>query len=142
MKHDQLISDLTRRRQELTHEISGLFARAKHLTDDLHALDRVMLMFRPDAQPDAIEPLAYRKQADWGRRGEQAVAIFDVLRAAEGPLTTMDVTDRVMSARGIMDDDKPPHRKRIYKALVQQRRCGRIGSVEIDGRLRWFLQRA
>ncbi len=141
MTHDQLIADLTRRRRELTHEISGLCARAKQLTDDVQHIDRVMMMFRPEADPTDIPALAYRKQPDWKKSGEQARAIFDVLRHAEGPMTTIDVTDRIMLDRGVIDEDRAAHRKRIYKALVQQRRRGLIMGVPVGGRLRWQLCR-
>jgi hypothetical protein len=100
-----------------------------------------MLMFRPEADPMVIPALAYRKQPDWMKCGEQARAIFDVLRTAEGPLTTIDVTDRIIQARGVIGDDRTAHRKRIYKALVQQRRRGLIIGVPFGGRLRWQLSR-
>jgi hypothetical protein len=132
--HDQLVHDLTRKRRELTHDINKLFESANRLREDVEAIDRVMAIFRPDAVPETILPLNFRRTAEWASRGEITRIMFDVLRRADGPLSMVEVTEQVMAARGVEADAiTATHKKAVYKALDQQRLKGRIVAHR-DGR--------
>jgi hypothetical protein len=94
----------------------------------------VMALYRPDAVPETILPLNFRRTAEWAARGEITRIMFDVLRKADNPLSMVEVTERVMLARGVEADAiTATHKKAVYKALDQQRLKGRV-TAHKDGR--------
>ncbi len=142
--HDQLVHDLTRKRRELTHDMDRLVEQMGALRGDVEALDRVMMMFRPDAIPETIVPLQFRRNATWAARGTITRAIFELLRTAERPMTMPEITEAVMALRGVEADAiTQGHKKAVYKALDQQRQRGRICNSERrrSGKLEWHVTR-
>ena len=61
--HDQLIHDLTRRRRELAHDMNQLLNKVDALRSDIEAVDRIMMMYRPDMKPSAIPALKLQAAA-------------------------------------------------------------------------------
>jgi hypothetical protein len=138
--HDQLIHDLTRKRRELTHDINKLFESANRLREDVEAIDRVMALYRPDAVPETILPLNFRRTAEWAARGEITRLMFDVLRKANGPLSMPEVTSLVMAMRGVEADAiTAMHKKAVYKALDQQRLKGRVTAHKEGRNVLWSI---
>lgn len=139
MQDKTVISGLTRRRRELTGEIEELLSRIDALSDDVRALDQVMLLFDPDAQPETIPALRYRPQPDWAARGEIQRALLHILRAAGEPVDSATITQRVMEARGIGADAYAVQRKRVGRSLEKLRARALIVSAHHSGKLWWSL---
>lgn len=136
--HDQLIHDLTRRRKELTCDLNTLLDRIGAIRSDIEHIDSVMVMFRPDIKPEAIPSLKFRKKADWARRGEITRHVFEALRGKPDGLTTAEVTDYVIQARGI-EIETAKQRKRVYKSLHMQWQRGKLIADRSNSRIRWML---
>lgn len=143
MEHDHLISGLTRKRGELTGQIDALVSQIAAITDDVRAIDQVMLLYRPDMRPEAIPAIAYRPRDDWAQRGEVQRAILTVMRAADGPMACADITRAVMAAREVDPGLFPLHRKRMSRTLDKLRSRGMVVSQRQGGRgeLRWEIVR-
>lgn len=139
--HDHAVSALVRRRRELTGEIDALLSRIAAITDDVRALDQVMLLFRPDMRPEAIPSVAYRPKADWAQRGEVQRAVLNIMREAGEPLECAAITKAVMTARGTDPNAYPLHRKRVSRTLDKLRTRGLATMARDGGRLLWRLAR-
>lgn len=141
MKGDVLVRGLVRRRRELTGEIEALVSRIEALRDDVRALDQVLLLFRPDMQPDAIPALHYRPRPDWAKHGEIARGILDVMRDA-GPLGCVEITRRLMAARDADPDSYSAFSKRVSRSLYKMRARSLVASARDGGRLVWEIARS
>jgi hypothetical protein len=102
------IHALTRKRRELTCRINAL-------ADELAALDTVLRSLDPDIDLEAIPALRIVNRVQWAAKGEITRAVFDVLRRANGPMTTDEIAQRIADGRGIAMCQRI--RKSVYKAL-------------------------
>lgn len=84
---------------ELAGKILDNKAEAKRLADAMRHVEAVLKLLIPgyDVRPIAVRR---RKGNPWFRRGTMLRAALDVLRAAERPLTTREVTLRMLAAKG------------------------------------------
>lgn len=107
---------------------------------DLDNIDAAIRIFDPDIDLAEIrpQPLPPRSAAF---KGQVTQAIFSYLREAKGPLTTRQMTDRVMSDRGLNTLDKQLVRlimKRVGAACKHHRNLGRMRSLRgTDGLMLW-----
>lgn len=108
--------------------------RAKHeaLLADVAALDRSILIFRPEAELDAIPALAFTRKADWAKRGELTRAILAILRNADGPLSTAQIAEQAQIARSLPVDPASLRlaTKRAHKALSRLRDRGVVIAID------------
>lgn len=126
-----VISALIRRRREIACDLA-------RLQSDINAIDRVLCLFDPTLQPDQIPALAFYKRKGWAARGEISRLMIDILRKAGSPLTSVQITDRVMEA---MDDgnSRVKHAKRVQKALERQRINGAVIADRSGAMILWRL---
>src|SRR5215467_12185251 len=80
-------------------------AQGKRLQEDMKAVEAVIKMFDPafDVRPVAIRR---RKANPWFKRGECFRHALDVLRKADGPLTTKEIARRMLQERGLAEPDR------------------------------------
>src|SRR3990167_391794 len=97
--HENVVSGLVRRRRELALEADTVRGQYEALLADVAALDRTILIFRPEADLSEIPPLKFTRKAHWANRGELTRAIMDALRNAGEPLSTPEMVRRVQEAR-------------------------------------------
>lgn len=104
---DQIaIAALVAKRAELSGIIQRIERQLAAHRDSLAHLDATILLFDPEAKPSGIKPKATRERNAWFGHGECSRAIYDVLRSASEPMTTRQITDRIMADRGIPGDGR------------------------------------
>ena len=64
-----------------------------------------MRLFVPDIKPNDILPKQRRVHGAWFRHGECLRLIYDELRDASQPMTTRELTERIMRIKAIPVDD-------------------------------------
>lgn len=143
--HENVVSGLVRRRRELALEADTVRARYDELLADIAALDRSILIFRPEADLDAIPALAFTRKADWAKRGEIARAILSALRDATEPIATAGMV-ALLRTNDALALDAVPQRlatKRVHKSLSRLRDQGHVRNVETRGGqyLEWEIAR-
>lgn len=93
---------LIRKRAELAGEIEAQDATLSQLRADLVHLDAAIRIMSPDTDPEAIRPKKpSRKGCDWFGRGELARMVLDVLREAQGPLSSTEIARAIMERKGL-----------------------------------------
>lgn len=138
MGEPHVISALRDKRAELSGVIRALEAKIGQHRVELVHLDATIRLFAPDMEPDAIRPRATRQRGDWFGHGECARLVCDVLRDAPAPVSTADITRRLMEMKGIPAGDRRTHGlvlKTVRAALG--RASDTIEKVEIDGVVCW-----
>jgi len=75
---------------------------AERLRQDMRHVEAVIKMFDPDFN---LRPVAVkrRKPNPWFKRGTIYRHAVEVLRVAEGPLTSREIATRMLAAKGVTD---------------------------------------
>lgn len=126
-----IVAGLVKRRSELSGESETLRTRLTQITTDLGHLDAVIRQFDPEHDITGIRPKRPRSP-DAAGRGEMSRYVLGVLREAKGPLSTVDVAQRIMADRGIDADDRRAVRlatKRIGMTLSHQKVKGTVRAL-------------
>jgi len=132
---DYVLAGLTKRRAELTGEAETLRSRLAQIGTDLGHLDAVIRQFDPDYDLGSIRPKRLRGP-DIAGRGEMSRFILGVLREATEPVTTQEVTRRVMTERGQDMEDRrlvAQTTKRVGMALSRQKALGTVRAIQGPG---------
>jgi hypothetical protein len=135
MENEHVLADLIRKRAEVAAALEEAQSRVRRLTADMESVDATIRMLEPNIDLAAIRPKALPPR-HVAHHGEVMQAIFDALRGTGEPLTTNDLTMRVMASRSLNTSDAPLVRtmqKRVGAAMRQLREKGRVRSERLHG---------
>ena len=135
------MAGLLRKRAEVTSEIAVLQDRLRSTVAALDHLDATIRIFDPDAdlaEPDRRPPPMFS-----GVRGELTRFILDTLRAASGPMLTVDVAKAVLATRGGNVADRralTDVARKVGHALLKAKRRGSVASAPVKGgQMTWWV---
>jgi len=137
-----VLSGLIRKRQEVMAEMDVAQSRVRQLILDIDAIDGTIRLFQPDIDLDGVKvrPTPRRHLA---HRGDTSRLILSLLRENPGGLSHREITERVMTARGLNLADRglaETMRTRIGASLRGMRERGKLVSGEGKGRgVRWTI---
>lgn len=99
-KYSNMVLGLLDKRAELAGVIEAKQAEFRQLIISLDNLDHTIRLFEPDIDLEDVKPkpLPPRNHAF---RGEVMRLVLGFLRKARAPMTTYDIADLVMQARGL-----------------------------------------
>jgi len=103
----------------------------------------VARQFDPQLRPEDIRSRRQRTRSAWFRPGECLRLIYDVLREAPEPVTTRELSDRIIAVKGIsVSDDR--QRALIEKTILASlnRAKGTIERIKTAGVVRWRVRQA
>lgn len=138
MAESHVVSGLVNRRAEVSGELIQLRMRIFDLEHQLKTLDQAILIFDPNYSPESIPPKRLRQRKRFFARGELVKLVYQALRASGGPLTLLELSQKIAEARGIEED----LRDRVRHTLKEQARSGmlvRDGSDEENGAPLWRI---
>ena len=144
MAHRIALAALVRKRAELAGRVEHAYAGLERMLADLAGLDTTLRLFDPDIRLDAIKSRDVRLPYGWAKPNHIATrAVLDVLRLAPGPVTTADITSRVLADLSADAEDAKAWELatgRVGKILRMQRRRGVARSTPGEGQqLLWEL---
>ena len=96
--YEHTISGVLHRRVDLHHEAERLRDRMAEIRNDIHAIDRTLNVLGYKGDLDAAMP-RQKRNVLFGR-GELAKAVSDVLRTADGPLTSRQIAQEIVAVNG------------------------------------------
>jgi hypothetical protein len=132
---------LRNKRAELAGTLIQLEQQLVRQRADLTHLDATMRLFDPDIQPNEIPSKQRRPHSAWFRHGECLRLIYDELRDAPQPMTTRELTERIVRVKAIpADDDRS--RELMQKTLLSSlnRAKETIARIESGGVVSWRLR--
>lgn len=105
MTDTHVVSALKTKRMEVAGQIEALQAQLRQAVIDLDHVEAALRLFDPNVDmtalpPRKVAPVLYDTKGDTGR------IILETLRTAPRPLSTAQVCDAVMVARGLDTNDK------------------------------------
>jgi len=140
--NNHVLSGLIRKRQEIAAELDGVQAKLRQLILDIDAVDATIRLFQPDMDLSVVKvrPVPRRHEA---HRGDTSRLILSLLREGGEPLSHREVTQRVMTARGLNLAERAlcqTMRDRVGASLRGMRGRGRVAGGEGKGPgVRWQL---
>jgi len=138
-----VIAALRDKRSELAGMVMGLERQLAEHRASLTHVDATMRLFDPQLRPEDIRPRRQRTRSAWFRPGECLRLIYDVLREAPEPVTTRELSDRIIAVKGIsVSDDR--QRALIEKTILASlnRAKGTIERIKTAGVVRWRVRQA
>lgn len=115
MDHPNTVSALLRKRAEIAGQVEHAQAELRRLVGDLAHVEATIRLFAPeiDFGPQKVKPVPPAHQAF---RGEVSRIVLEALRAAGGPVTTEEIAERLMAARGLDSADDGMRRVMVKRA--------------------------
>jgi hypothetical protein len=77
----------------------------ERLAADMKHVEAVIRMFDPEHDIRSISARRRNQRNRWFKRGTMFRAVLDVLKAAEGPLTTREIVLRLLAGKGEANPD-------------------------------------
>lgn len=143
MERPNTVAGLVAKRGEIAGQIELAQIRLRRLIADLDAVDTTIRLFAPELATETIKTRKLDPPQHQAMRGEVKRIVLDALREAQGPITTAQVAEKVMSARCLPTGD-PELRdlfgRRVNACLVQLAKKGVTERVGLPGRFNgWRL---
>jgi hypothetical protein len=140
---EHTITGLLTKRADLFNEAERIRDRLAEIKNDLGAIDRTLNVLGYSGDLDEAMP-RQKREVIFGR-GELSKAIFGELRHAEGPLSSREIAQTIVSMRGEDARDRKyiaDLTRRVSKALRGMREEGRVRSAtDAKGNLSWERRR-
>jgi hypothetical protein len=105
MGEPHVVGALRDKRAEISGMIADLEKELSRRRADLAHLDATLRLFAPDLAPQSIKPRRRTGRNAWFRKGERSRLVFTLLRTADRPLATREITNRLAAAKGIDPSD-------------------------------------
>lgn len=135
------IAGLLDKRAELAALVKFHRAELQKITCDLDHVDATIRLFDPNADTSRVKryPTKHRAQ-----KGEMARFVLVMLKQATAPLTSLEITQAQIKARGLKADDQTVvlMRKRVGACLTAHQAKGLVRSIPMEGPYKgWELVR-
>lgn len=126
------VAGLIEMHREIAGQIEAKRRELNRLVADLEAVEHTVLLFNPDVQLGRAKPLPSR---DAAFKGEMRRHIMAALRAAQGPLTSLEIARQVITARKLADDPATVimMRKRVGASLWKMKQRGWVVEIPQEG---------
>src|SRR6202790_462984 len=116
MAEPHVVGALRNKRAELAGTLRQLEQQLARHKANLAHLDATMRLFDPNIRPKQISPRQRRARNVWFRHGECLRLIYDELREATQPVTTRELTERIMRVKAIPAADD--HRRELVQKTL------------------------
>lgn len=101
MAQSLVVSGLAAKRAELTGQIQHYRTQIAKLAGDVAHLDATIKLFDPEMDLRSVRPKGHRQRNSYFKPGEAPRAVLDALREDGKPLTSRQLTERIMTAKGV-----------------------------------------
>lgn len=130
MERPNTVAGLIEKRRQLKRDLKEAEKAARNIRIDLDHLDAAIRLFTEDGP----RRLPGHKVAHRASRGEMQRHVFMALREAKGPITSLDITESYMAARGLAGDSTAVLiRKRVGACLNTLKRAGTVKEIPLKG---------
>ena len=140
MAESPVIYALTAKRAELSGAIVDLERTAARHKADLVHVDATLRLFAPDLVPASIRPRGKSHKSSLFTPGELAGFVLDQLREAAAPVSSRDLTERLMARKGLDANDRrtlEAMQVKVRATLSAHRRRGVLECTGHGWETRW-----
>ncbi len=128
MERPNTVAGLVAKRAELLKLRKSLELELRQITSDVDHIDAAIRCFDPANTPAARKRYGAQHRA---KKGHLKRFVLDQLKAAAGPITSRDITEAWIAARGLRTDDATLVllRKRVGACLTTLKAAGVVCGV-------------
>lgn len=126
-KYQHTINGLLTKRSYVMEALKDAEHSLKEVRADMAALDRSLKLLGFADDPQSYMPA--RKNRRMFKKGEMLRCAYDVLREADGPLSSREICLKLLSDKGFDLTDKKTVNQvtsRVYKALLREQEAGHL----------------
>lgn len=126
------VAGLIEKRAQLSAMLKYLRAEERKVICDLDHIDAAIRLFDPDAEAKRIVRYPTKHRA---KKGEVVRLVVKLLKAADHPLTSLDIVHAQIKVRGLKADDATVviMRKRVGACLTKLKADGYVRVVPLPG---------
>ena len=135
MTQSHVISGLVAKRSELSGLIKHHQEVMRRLSSAIVNIDSTIKLFDPDYDLQSIKAKAPRQANPWFKHGEAARMALDVLRTASQPLSTRQIGEAMVAAKGVTVEDAREWDAVLKPVLSAVQRAQKKGIVTMVGRV-------
>ncbi|NYZ16639.1 hypothetical protein HL658_29185 [Azospirillum sp. RWY-5-1] len=133
MAEPHVVSALRDKHAEIQGRIREAECELARLRDDLSAVARALIVFDPDFDLRTVRPKRPARRGKWFGPGECARFCYDILRPATAPVTTREIVERAMVAKGLDPADSRT-RECVQKTILGTlNKLGEVERLTLDG---------
>ena len=139
MERPNTVAGLVAKRTELLKLRKSLELELRQIVSDVDHLDAAIRCFDPANTPAARKRYGAKHRA---KKGHLKRFVLDRLKEAEGPITSRDITEAWIAARGLRTDDATfvLLRKWVGACLTAAKAAGLVNcSVPVGGYNGWLI---
>jgi hypothetical protein len=140
--YDHVVSGLIEKRRELAGVIDELQRELDRHRADLMHIDGVLRVLTTDLDPETIRPKRAYRRNRYFARNELSRLCLGVLRTAGEPLSTDDITDRVITAKGFDSGEailRAAIRDQVGSIVKRLHRNGAVENIGAGRASKWKL---
>jgi hypothetical protein len=101
-----VVQILTKKHAALQGELKRAEAKSRALIKDLYHLEHVIRLYQREWEPKSVRPIRPRKPSQWRRARVGLRHALEVLKRAEGPLTSVEIALKALEIAGEPIPDK------------------------------------
>ncbi len=143
MGEPHVISALRAKRADIARRIHAVEDHLKRLRASLAHIDAILPLFSTDDDPDLLERPLHRRSRYFAS-GEVLKRCRDTLRTATAPMSSLEIAEALMAAKGMPKDDPQLRRYIADSVLPVMRRLVKRGAATKTGAgsaTRWEIAR-
>lgn len=132
LERPNTVAGLLAKRAELAKLLKRVRADERRIVTDLDHIDGALRLFDGQAQADRIVRYPTQHRA---KKGEVVRLVIRMLKAADRPITALDIVQQQIKERGLKADDATivMMRKRVGACLTKLKADGVIRAVPLPG---------
>ncbi len=135
MAQSHVISGLIAKRSELVGTIKHHQEIMRRLLSAIANIDGTIKLFDLDYDLQSIKAKAPRRANLWFKHGETTRMVLDVLRTASQPLSTRQIGEAMVDAKGVAVEDAREWEAVLKPVLSAIQRAQKKGIVTMVGRV-------
>jgi len=141
MAESHVISALVAKRSELAGLVAHHRKEMARLSEEVKTVDATIKLFAPCYRTESIKPKRHQKPNGFFVHGEANRMILDILRESGKPLSTGDITNLLISIKGIGGGHEKTLQASVLTILHRHRKSRLVENTGKDakGNCIWVL---
>lgn len=142
MAETHVISALVDKRSEVAGLLIHHQKEIERLASEVKTLEAAIKLFEPDYELEAIKAKQFKRKNSFFKHGECSRMMLNYLRIATTPLSTQELTFKVIHDKRLQlsQKEKKALQMTIYSTLSEQSKKGCLAMYKAHGQVTWSVK--
>ena len=124
MAESHVISALVTKHSEMAGLVAFHGKEMVRISEEVKSLDAAIKLFDPSYRIDSLRPKRFKRKNYFFSAVEGNRSILDVLREAKGAVSTNEIAERLLTAKGFASESLDALKATVLTTLHRQRKNG------------------